>query len=199
MPASAFSCQTVTVRGCHSLRSFYIFSQRSTDQVRNAYTPAEDTLELTHNSGIGPIPSIYFSEAFPLSHREIGAAFTICVNNGVGSVLGLTFPSLLKAISPTGGQSLHSRHPNAVFDNCADFAIAFGLYAGLCIVAFVVIFLFIPETKLLSLEELDYVFGVSMIRHASYQVRTWLPWWIKRWIFWRRDLVLEPLYRREAI
>ncbi|KJX99011.1 hypothetical protein TI39_contig378g00013 [Zymoseptoria brevis] len=42
-----------------------------------------------YGPGIGPIPSIYFSEAFPLSHREIGAAFTICVNNAMGSALGL--------------------------------------------------------------------------------------------------------------
>lgn len=54
-------------------------------------------------AGIGPIPSIYFSEAFPLSHRELGAAFTICINNSVGSALSLTFPSLLKKTTPTGG------------------------------------------------------------------------------------------------
>ena len=55
-------------------------------------------------AGIGPIPSIYFSEAFPLSHRELGAAFTICINNSVGSALSLTFPSLLKKTTPTGGK-----------------------------------------------------------------------------------------------
>ena len=53
--------------------------------------------------GIGPIPSIYFSEAFPLSHRELGAAFTICVNNIVGSVLSLSFPSILATMTATGG------------------------------------------------------------------------------------------------
>lgn len=72
------------------------------------------------------MPSIYFSESFPLSHREIGAAFTICVNNAVGSALTLTFPSLLARISATG---------------------AFGFYAGLNILAWVVIFLIVPETK----------------------------------------------------
>ena len=56
-----------------------------------------------YGPGIGPIPSIYFSEAFPLSHRELGAAFTICINNAVGSALSLTFPSLKAAITPTGG------------------------------------------------------------------------------------------------
>ncbi|KUI67412.1 Putative polyol transporter 1 [Cytospora mali] len=77
--------------------------------------------------GIGPMPSIYFSESFPLSHREIGAAFTICINNAVGSALSLTFPSLLARIGPTG---------------------AFSFYAGLNILAWVVIFLIVPETKL---------------------------------------------------
>lgn len=77
-------------------------------------------------TGIGPIPSIYFSEAFPLSHREIGGAFTICVNNAVGSALSLTFPSLLAAITPTG---------------------AFCFYAGLNLLAFVMIFFLVPETR----------------------------------------------------
>lgn len=76
---------------------------------------------------------------------------------------------------------------------------AFGFYAGLNMVAFVVIFFVVRETKQLTLEELDDVFSVSTARHASYQVRVWLPWWIKRWIFWQRKAVLEPLYRRETI
>ncbi|KAF7189691.1 putative polyol transporter 2, partial [Pseudocercospora fuligena] len=130
-----------------------------------------------YGPGIGPIPSIYFSEAFPLSHRELGAAFTICVNNALGSALGLTFPSLLAKITPTG---------------------AFGFYAGLNVLAFVVIFFIIPETKQLSLEELDYVFGVPTTRHAAYMVRTWLPWWIRRWVLWKRDEKLVPLYQREG-
>ncbi len=74
---------------------------------------------------MGPLPSIYFSEAFPLSHRELGAGLTICINNAVGSALSLTFPSLLKALGPTG---------------------AFGFYAGLNMLAFVVIFFIVPET-----------------------------------------------------
>lgn len=79
-----------------------------------------------YGPGIGPIPSIYFSETFPLSHREIGGAFTICVNNAVGSSLSLTFPSLLARITPTG---------------------AFCFYAGLNLLAFVLIFFLVPETR----------------------------------------------------
>ncbi|KAF6822488.1 sugar transporter [Colletotrichum plurivorum] len=129
-----------------------------------------------YGPGIGPLPSIYFSEAFPLSHREIGSAFTICVNNAVGSALTLTFPELLHQIGPTG---------------------AFGFYAGLNVLAFVVIFFIVPETKQRTLEELDYIFGVPTRRHAAYQARTWLPWVIKRYALFQRDAKLEPLYQLE--
>jgi hypothetical protein len=94
-----------------------------------------------------------------LSHREIGAAFTICVNNSVSSALGLTFPALLAKITPTG---------------------AFCLYAGLNMLSFLVIFLVVPETKQRTLEELDEVFSIPTTRHAAYQTKVWLPWWIKR-------------------
>ena len=78
------------------------------DQVCEIHTIGDDDGRLT-STGIGPIPSIYFSEAFPLSHRELGAAFTICVNNAVGSALSLTFPSLLAKVTPTGGMSHPTR------------------------------------------------------------------------------------------
>ncbi|GKT96500.1 sugar transporter [Colletotrichum tofieldiae] len=129
-----------------------------------------------YGPGIGPLPSIYFSEAFPLSHREIGSAFTICANNAVGSALTLTFPELLHRIGPTG---------------------AFGLYAGLNMLAFVVIFFLIPETKQRTLEELDYIFGVPTHRHAAYQIWTWLPWFARRYVLLQRNAKLEPLYHLE--
>ena len=44
------------------------------------------------------------------------------------------------------------------------------------------IFLFMPETKQRSLEELDYVFSVSTRRHAAFQLREELPWFFGRWI-----------------
>ncbi|KAJ6069051.1 hypothetical protein N7499_010938 [Penicillium canescens] len=129
-----------------------------------------------YGPGIGPIPSIYFSEAFPLSHRELGAAFTICVNNIVGSVLSLSFPSILAKMTATG---------------------AFGFYAGLNMLAFVLIFFIVPETMQRTLEELDYTFGVPIHRHARYQVGTWLPWFIQRYILFR-PAKLEPLYKLEG-
>ncbi|CAK7221463.1 hypothetical protein SBRCBS47491_004534 [Sporothrix bragantina] len=75
---------------------------------------------------------------------------TICINNVVGNALGLTFPSLLDHISPTG---------------------AFNFHAGLNIIAFLVIFVLIPETKQRTLEELDCILSVPTRRHAAYQLR----------------------------
>lgn len=133
------------------------------------YHPRKKAATLTSTTGIGPIPSIYFSEAFPLSHREIGAAFTICVNNSVSSALGLTFPALLAKVTPVG---------------------AFCLYAGLNMLSFVVIFFVVPETQRRTLEELDVVFGVPTKKHAAWQVGVWLPWWFKRCVLRRREVKL---------
>ncbi|PVI01711.1 hypothetical protein DM02DRAFT_717722 [Periconia macrospinosa] len=131
-----------------------------------------------YGPGMGPLPSIYFSEAFPLSHREIGAAFTICVNNAVGSVLVLTFPELLARITPTG---------------------AFAFYAGLNTFAFCLIFLLVPETMKRTLEELDFVFSVPTRRHIAYQFRSWLPWFVKRYVLFQKSAKLEPLYHLEGV
>ncbi|KAI7109191.1 MFS transporter [Hortaea werneckii] len=75
---------------------------------------------------------------------------------------------------------------------------AFGFYAGLNMVAFLVIFFVVPETKKRTLEELDFVFGVPTTKHAAYQLRVWLPWWIRRYIFWQRRAVLESLYDQDS-
>lgn len=64
--------------------------------------------------------------------------------------------------------------------------------------AFVLILFILPETKQRTLEELDYIFGVPMRRFASYQLGTWIPWFIKRYILWQKDAKLEPLYRLEG-
>jgi MFS family permease len=79
-----------------------------------------------HSPGIGPVPFVYVSECFPLSHREIGVAVSVMWNNFIGSILSFTFPSLLAGATPSG---------------------AFGFYAGLNMLSFVVILFVLPETK----------------------------------------------------
>ena len=44
-----------------------------------------------------------------------------------------------------------------------------------------------------TLEELDYIFAVPTRRFMSYQTGTWLPWFIKRYIFWKKDAELKAL------
>ncbi|KAL1624233.1 hypothetical protein SLS54_004163 [Diplodia seriata] len=65
---------------------------------------------------------------------------------------------------------------------------------GLNVVAFFMIFLFVPETKQRTLEELDYIFAVPVRKFISYQLNTALPWWIKRYVLFQKNAKLEPLY-----
>ncbi|KAI6780238.1 Arabinose-proton symporter-like protein [Emericellopsis cladophorae] len=110
--------------------------------------------------GEGPVPFAYSAEVFPLSHREAGMAFSVSTCLGWAGVLGITFPFLLERAGAIG---------------------AFGMYAGLNLLAFVMIFLWVPETKQLSLEELDGVFNVPTRFFMKYQCGTIAPWFVKRY------------------
>ncbi|KAF8344415.1 sugar transporter [Amanita rubescens] len=131
-----------------------------------------------YSPGEGPVPFTYSAEVFPLTHREMGMAWAVSTNLFWASVLGLTFPRMLGALGSPG---------------------AFGFYAGLNCVAFVMIFLLVPETKQRTLEELDYVFAVPTSKHAGYQMSVFLPYWIKRWVFFQRNAVLKPLYNFDEV
>lgn len=72
------------------------------------------------------MPFTYSAEVFPLSHREVGMAWAVATCLFWAAVLSITFPRMLSAMTPTG---------------------AFGFYAGLNILALIMIFLFLPETK----------------------------------------------------
>ncbi len=57
------------------------------------------------------------------------------------------------------------------------------------------IFLFVPETKQRTLEELDFVFAVPTRVHARYQLTKALPYFIQRWVLFNKQATLEPLYK----
>ncbi|KAI8630833.1 sugar transporter-domain-containing protein [Xylariaceae sp. FL1651] len=130
-----------------------------------------------YSPGEGPVPFAYSAEVFPLSHREVGMAFAVATNLFWAAVLGITFPKILSSLTVVG---------------------AFGLYAGFNIVGFVLIFLWVPETKQRTLEELDYVFAVPSTLFIKYQFTKALPWWIKRWVLFRKNATLEPLYHFDS-
>ncbi|KAL4810310.1 hypothetical protein BDV18DRAFT_55872 [Aspergillus unguis] len=131
-----------------------------------------------YSPGEGPVPFTYSAEVFPLSHREVGMAWAVATCLGWAAVLGITFPRMIAALTPQG---------------------AFGFYAGLNIIALIMIFFWVPETKQRTLEELDYIFAVPTRTHMRYQLFQVLPWWVKRYVFRRKNARLEPLYKFDHV
>ncbi|KAF1363524.1 D-xylose-proton symporter [Lizonia empirigonia] len=127
-----------------------------------------------YSPGEGPVPFTYSAEVFPLSHREVGMSWAVATNNFWAAVLSLTLPRMLKVMKPQG---------------------VFGFYAGLNIVALIMIFLWMPETKQRTLEELDYIFAVPTRTHMKYQVGKNLPWWFKTYVLQRKGLAKPQLYK----
>lgn len=130
-----------------------------------------------YSPGEGPVPFTYSAEVFPLSHREIGMSWAVATNNFWASVLSLTFPYMLNAFTPQG---------------------AFGFYAALNAIAFVMILLWLPETKQRSLEELDYVFAIPTRTHMKFQAGKMVPWWCRRYLLGRKHLPQPQLYKFES-
>ncbi|KAK7885156.1 hypothetical protein LTR67_010647 [Exophiala xenobiotica] len=118
-----------------------------------------------YSPGEGPVPFTYSAEVFPLSHREVGMSWAVATCLFWAAVLSITFPRMLAAMTPTG---------------------AFGFYAALNLTAFVMIFLWLPETKQRTLEELDYIFAIPTRTFMKHQCGTVAPWWIKTYIFRRK-------------
>lgn len=126
-----------------------------------------------YSPGEGPVPFTYSAEVFPLSHREVGMSWAVATCLFWAAVLSLTWPSMESAMTATG---------------------AFGFYTGLNLLAFCMIFLFVPETKQRTLEELDYVFAVPTRTHMHYQLTKALPYFFKRYVAMNKSATLEPLY-----
>ena len=127
-----------------------------------------------YSPGEGPVPFTYSAEVFPLSHREVGMAWAVATCLFWAAVLSITFPLMLDRLTVMG---------------------SFLLYAGFNVVALIMIFLWLPETKQRTLEELDYIFAVPTRVFMRYQVTKALPWWFNRWILLKKDAALEPLYQ----
>jgi hypothetical protein len=56
-------------------------------------------------------------------------------------------------------------------------------------------FLWLPETKQRTLEELDYVFSVPTRKHMAYQAGPNLSWWFNTTILRKKGLVKPQLYK----
>ncbi|KAK5995691.1 Putative polyol transporter 2-like protein [Cladobotryum mycophilum] len=115
-----------------------------------------------YSPGVGPIPFTLASESFPLSHREAGAALAISINLGFAGLLSISFPSIISKLKEAG---------------------TLGVFSGLNVVALVLVFLLVEETKRRSLEDLDHIFAVSKREFMRFQTFTYLPWLFRSYLF----------------
>ncbi|CUM56421.1 unnamed protein product [Debaryomyces tyrocola] len=128
-----------------------------------------------YSAGEGPVPFTYSAEAFPLYIRDLGMGFATATCWFFNFILALTWPKLVSAFTSTG---------------------AFGWYAGWNIVGFFLVLWFLPETKGLTLEELDEVFSVSARKHAKWQTKNFLNSF-QRVVLRRHIDPLPPLYEHQ--
>lgn len=120
-----------------------------------------------YSPGAGPVPFTYSAEAFPLHIRDIGMSSATAITWGFNFIISFTWPQMSASFGATG---------------------AFLWYACWNIVGFIVAYFFLPETKGLTLEELDSVFSVRNRDHARYYMSK-APWYANKYVL-RRDV--EP-------
>lgn len=127
---------------------------------------------MCYSPGEGPVPFTYSAEVYPLYIRELGMSFATAVLWGFNFVVAITFPLLLNSFGNIG---------------------AFCWYAGWCVALWVLILLFVPETKGVTLEELDEVFSVPTRVHARYGLRQ-LPFAFRRYVLRDKSVQPEQIY-----
>ncbi|OLN96956.1 Galactose-proton symporter [Colletotrichum chlorophyti] len=153
----------------------FFHPDRSTPQLASVATGIY-IFAAVYSPGAGPVPFTYSAEAFPLHIRDIGMSSATAVTWGFNFIISFSFPSMLEAFGPTG---------------------AFMWYAGWNVVGFFVAYFLLPETKNLTLEELDSVFNVRNRDHARYYA-TKAPWYVQKHLL-RRDVdSFPPLYELDG-
>lgn len=128
--------------------------------------------EVFYSPGGGPVPFTYSAEAFPLHVREVGMSFATATTWCFNFILSFTWPNLMAAFKNQG---------------------AFSWYAAWCLIGWVLVLLFMPETKGLTLEELDQVFGVPTWKHSSYQLKSAVNTF-QRNVLRQKIKKMEPFY-----
>ncbi|KAH7323118.1 plastidic glucose transporter 4 [Stachybotrys elegans] len=127
---------------------------------------------VVYSPGEGPVPFTYSAEAFPLHIRDIGMSSSTAVCWGFNFIISFSWPPLQRAFGDTG---------------------AFCWYAAWNLFGWVFAYFMLPETKNLTLEELDSVFGVTNRTHSGYYFRK-LPWYANKHILRQDVAAFPPLY-----
>ncbi|KAJ5101257.1 MFS myo-inositol transporter [Penicillium alfredii] len=120
---------------------------------------------IVYSPGAGPVPFTYSAEAFPLYVRDIGMSFATATTWLFNFIISFTWPEINEKFTPQGG---------------------FAYYAAWNVFGWIVCYFCLPETKALSLEELDQVFSIPTRRHASHYWAM-LPWYLRKY-FLRQDV-----------
>ncbi|KAJ7532462.1 hypothetical protein O6H91_13G004600 [Diphasiastrum complanatum] len=84
--------------------------------------------------GYGPICALLPTEIFPLRLRARGMSLTMALNRTLSGIISLTFLSIMDVLTPAG---------------------TFFLFAGMTVLSIIFVYLFVPETKGRSLEEMS--------------------------------------------
>lgn len=119
---------------------------------------------IAYSPGEGPVPFVYSAESMPLYNRDYGMGIVTAINWLFNFIVSFTWP---------GMSGEHGMGPSG----------AFAWYAVWCLIGWWLILLFVPETKDLTLEELDQVFERptrDYMRHGIAQLRWFIGWHVLR-------------------
>lgn len=134
---------------------------------------------IAYSPGEGPVPFVYSAESMPLYNRDYGMGIVTAINWLFNFIVSFTWPSMSgkNGMGPSG---------------------AFAWYGVWCLIGWWLILLFVPETKDLTLEELDTVFDKPIqdyMRHGMAQLRWFIGYYIlrKEWMEKERPSFLRPV------
>lgn len=125
-----------------------------------------------YSVGMGPIAFCYSAESAAQTHREMSVSLAAFVNNATNTILSISFFRMRQSFSTVG---------------------VFIFYACMNILTFILVFSFVPETKQLSLEELDSVFAHTNREFLKYQFTQTAPYTVKKYILRQKGLTLPSL------
>jgi len=106
---------------------------------------------VAYSPGAGPVPWTFCAEVFPTYVRAAGTLVTTFFVNAFNFALSFSWPSMDAAWGPQG---------------------SFGFYAGFNFLGIVMQFLFLPETKGYTLEQMKVVFEEGLFTIAWYHIRS---------------------------
>eukprot|EP00871_Galdieria_phlegrea_P000792 jgi/Galph1/1713/GphlegSOOS_G362.1 len=106
---------------------------------------------VAYSPGAGPVPWTFCAEVFPTYVRAAGTLITTFFVNAFNFALSFSWPSMDAAWGPQG---------------------SFGFYAGFNFLGIVLQFLFLPETKGYTLEQMRVVFEEGLFTIAWYHIRS---------------------------